>query len=74
MMNDSPYTRHTAGALLAGVQRCVVCGLILTDHRNVMYVEADGPPGCWAEGPVYVRGNFWVASEPEGETIEPCKA
>lgn len=68
-----PYIRHVAGELIAGVQRCVVCGLILTDHRNVGYVLADGPPGHWAPGDVYVRGNFWVASAPIDEPIEDCK-
>jgi hypothetical protein len=70
MSDQRPYTRHTAGALIEGVQRCVVCGLILTDHRNAAWIEAEGPPGCWAEGPVYNRGNWWLASAPEDEPIE----
>jgi hypothetical protein len=73
MMSKQPYIRHISGVLLNNVQRCVVCGLILTDHRNVRYLAGGKEPSGWSAGPVYVRGNFWVATEPENEPIEDCK-
>lgn len=45
---------HFAGEPVDGVQTCRCCGEVLMDNRNVAYIEADGPPGFFPEGPVTV--------------------
>ncbi len=40
------------------IQRCVICGEIIADYRNVLYIKDDGPPTGWSAGRVYVlEGN-----------------
>jgi hypothetical protein len=72
---SAAFTQHTAGALIEGVQRCVVCGLILIDYRGAYFLEGgDGiaKPSGWPMGPVSVRGNFSMAGTPLDETVIPC--
>ncbi|MES2134495.1 MAG: hypothetical protein V4506_19265 [Bacteroidota bacterium] len=36
------------------VQRCIICGEIIIDYRNVMYPKDQGPPTAWQTGPMFV--------------------
>jgi hypothetical protein len=41
---------HEAGQMIAGLQRCTRCGVVLTDYRNAMVPEGDPAPSGWAVG------------------------
>lgn len=69
----SAYTQHVAGPMTDGVQHCVVCGLVLMDYRQAMVPAGDTLPTGWAEGPVYVCGNFWTSEAPRNVTINECR-
>jgi hypothetical protein len=43
-------TVHVAGELLDGLQRCLRCGVILTDYRYAMVPSDQGPLTGWAPG------------------------
>jgi hypothetical protein len=45
-----PPVIHEASALVDGVQRCVRCGVILTDYREAMVLESDRPLRGWPAG------------------------
>jgi hypothetical protein len=47
------------------LQRCVLCGEIITDYRNIMYRVEDGPPAGFRAGPVYVSPGITTLSEPD---------
>ena len=65
------YTRHIAGELIQGVQRCVVCGFILSDYRNTLTSTPHIPLKGWSEGAVYVKGNITQIAQPE--FYQDCK-
>ena len=60
---------HKAGELTEGVQRCVICGFVLSDYRGAVVPEGQTLPKGWSDdGFVAVRGNtmFMVEDECEG--------
>lgn len=52
-MSGHPLTAHKAGPLTDGVQKCVLCGRVMTDYRGAM-TDSPRPLRGWAEG-------AWVA-------------
>lgn len=47
------YIRHIVSELdETGVQRCIICGEIINDYRNLMWIKEDGPPKGFAPGVV----------------------
>jgi len=48
---------HLAGQYIDGVQRCVLCGEILVDDRQ-MLSQGGNPPKGFPEGSVYKDGNM----------------
>jgi hypothetical protein len=53
---NTKTTSHIPGELNEGVQRCVMCGEIIQDIRNIMYIG--DPPSGWEPGiPVYFTKN-----------------
>lgn len=64
------WTQHVIGEpdLEQQVQRCVLCGLIIIDHRDIMYPTSQGPPPWWTEGPIYVKGGTMMLGNPENYT------
>lgn len=67
---------HVAGEYAEGLQRCVVCGEIITDHQHsnrMIDVETGKPPTGlkgFAEGPVYRFGN--MTSIGRDESLPDC--
>lgn len=56
-MNNSVFTRHIVADMDASmVQRCLICGEIISDYRNAMWPNGQDPPKGWGSGPVYVLG------------------
>lgn len=52
------WTRHIAGKMIDGVQRCIICGHILIDYRNACIIGGgNGKLRGWDEGDVFVNGN-----------------
>jgi hypothetical protein len=37
-----------------GIQRCIICGEIIIDYRNVMYPKDQDPPKAWSVGLIFV--------------------
>ena len=48
------YTKHIAGEMADGVQRCVICGFVIADYRHTMVEEGSPPLRGWQEGEVFV--------------------
>ncbi len=44
------YISHICGALIDGVQRCVLCGEIISDYRGAMVEAGSGPLKGFEEG------------------------
>lgn len=67
---------HVAGEYSGGLQMCVVCGEIITDHRGydrMIDMETGKPPTNlrgFAEGPVYRIGN--MTSIGRDESLPDC--
>lgn len=63
---------HVAGALIERVQRCIICGVILTDLRNAAYCVIPGEPppvdAGWPEGYVTVVKSGVRTDYSAGET------
>lgn len=57
-------TTHVAGPLVAGVQKCAHCGVVLEDHSNSAW-PADQEPGGYPEGATLgvVQGNPRITYE-----------
>lgn len=73
-MNAEAYTRHTAGEMVDGIQRCVVCGHVLIDYTKTRLVPSDAPLSKgWKPGHVYVLGNYSANSIGESEPFNDCK-
>lgn len=51
------YIKHISGEMTDGVQKCVVCGHILSDYRGTMVPAGTPPLRGWNPGPVYVNDN-----------------
>lgn len=66
------YTKHIVGELVGGIQRCVICGLVITDYRNAMVPDDTPPLRGFPEGPVYVRANETTTILEEGDEHKPC--
>lgn len=69
----SKAVRHVVGASLGGVQRCIICGIIIADYRNGAS-DTPGPIPTWPEGEIYVQGKnptVYSTTEPE-EGYEKC--
>lgn len=68
--------RHIAGELTDGVQRCVVCGYIISDYRGAVHaISSDGTqwqPKGFREGEVFVKGNFTSIS-PIEDDFKDCE-
>ncbi len=64
---------HHAGPELEGLQTCTRCGITISDNRNVAYLEADGPPRGFPEGPVTVHpGNPRVTETGARDGVPLC--
>jgi hypothetical protein len=50
------FVRHIVGQLDEGVQRCVICGEIISDYRNTMMPAGTPPPKGFGAGEVFVKG------------------
>jgi hypothetical protein len=63
---------HVAGRLIERVQRCIICGEILTDLRNACYAIMPGEPhpvdAGWPEGYVTVVKSNGRTDYSAGET------
>lgn len=48
-------TKHYVEPLKDGIQKCTLCGEIISDYRNVLWDSTDGtPPKGFAEGNVFI--------------------
>lgn len=47
-------TKHVVGELIGGIQRCLICGYIISDYRNAIYPEGTPKPTGFPSGAVYV--------------------
>lgn len=63
--------KHIAGPLVDEVQRCVVCGDVISDYRGAMFSSGTKPNG-FPEGEVFKRGNVTATVDFE-EGSEPCR-
>lgn len=72
------FIKHHTGELDESMmQRCIFCGEVISDYRNVMYPKEQGPPKGFAAGDIYVRkGNPKITTtiEPSDEQIIACNA
>lgn len=62
-------------AMVDNVQRCVICGEIIADHRNVLYPKDSGPPWAWPPGEIFTQGinpKSFFGQLPPGENAEDC--
>lgn len=58
------------------VQRCVICGEVISDYSNSIWPTDSEPPRGFYEGHVYVsaHGNATVYVTQEPETFKKCKS
>lgn len=67
---------HDAGAVTADRRQfCVRCGFLLVDYSRAPAIHApndpDPSPAFWAEGPVTVDGNMFIAGiQPKAELCQ----
>lgn len=57
------------------IQRCIICGEIISDYTNAMWPSGQSPPKGFGAGEVYISKGFPTIStiqEPE-EGFENCK-
>ena len=69
------YIRHQVVEMDESmVQRCVLCGEVISDYTNCMYPIEQGPPVGWGAGSVYILpGNptlFKIFLSPGEEFLE----
>ena len=68
---------HIAGSMAGLVQRCALCGEVLSDYRNSMIPEGDQPPRGWAIGAhveiegINPRSSFVTDDAPTCEEVPP---
>jgi hypothetical protein len=71
------FTRHIVAEMDESmVQRCLICGIIISDYRNTMSPAGTPPPVGYAAGEVFVsEGNPRISgiSLIEGTEYENCK-
>lgn len=71
------YTRHIVADMdETMVQRCLICGEVISDYRTCMYEINAGVPKGWAAGELFVRGgNPRITNRNigEGDTFINCK-
>lgn len=68
----SKYIKHEVVEMDENmIQRCVVCGCIISDYRNCAWPSDQSPPSGFVAGSVYVSGGITTLSEPDD--FESCK-
>lgn len=73
------YVQHIVSAMEDWVQRCLICGEIISDYRNSAWPVGDPPPRGWQPGPICVsKGtNPTIYMPPDGvnkeDEIIECK-
>lgn len=71
------FTKHFVKNMDASmIQKCIYCGAIINDYRNIIYPSNQQPPRGFGEGAVFIsNGNPIISTiiEPEGEEIKVCK-
>ena len=53
----SNYVIHLAGELIDLVQRCVRCGIVISDYRHAAWPPGQDAPTGFAPGPVTVSAS-----------------
>lgn len=48
------YTKHVVGEMVELVQRCLICGEVISDYRNAWYPAGQDAPTGWAPGELFV--------------------
>lgn len=69
--------RHIVSEMKDNIQRCIVCGEIIFDYRNVSYPTAQGRPWGFPAGELFIQGKnptAYLSQLPAGETAEDCGA
>ena len=70
-------TRHVVAEMDESmIQKCVICGAIIIDNRNLMFHIKDGPPKGFPAGNLYVStGNpkmYFTEEVYAGEKFTDC--
>lgn len=76
------YIKHHVGEMVDLVQRCIICGEVIADYRNVMiHPPPTGPIKGWEAGPLYISQGtnpttFRSDSFPpgDGDNVVNCKS
>lgn len=73
------YTKHILGEFYEGIQRCILCGEIIHDYRNVLYSpNEDGTPIIekgWVSGEFYSSNGYpiiMLTNKPLNVEIKNC--
>lgn len=69
------YIKHTVVDMDESmVQRCVLCGEVISDYRNSIAPEGTPPLKGWAAGDIYVseRKNPRTTMTVEPDNFKPC--
>jgi len=67
------YVKHITGEMdESGMQRCVICGHIITDYRGAMVQVGSSPLRGFDPGAIYIYENITTIVEPD-EEYEICK-
>ncbi len=54
-MSNNVFIKHIVANMDGSmVQRCLICGEIISDYRNAMWPSGQSPPSGWGSGPVYI--------------------
>jgi hypothetical protein len=49
------FTKHVVGKMDGMIQRCIICGEIISDYTNAMWPDDQSPPKGFAAGEIYIR-------------------
>ena len=63
------------------IQRCLICGEVISDYRNAMWPNGQSAPKGWESGPVYVSNTKnpqifkteSAMSQEDFEMVKNCK-
>ncbi len=71
------FVKHIAGPMENMVQRCVICGYVISDYRNAMWPMEQGPPQGFNPGEVYISKNtnptqLLTAVDESKHQVEDC--